>query len=291
MHQNPHPFPQDDAQARQELIERCWPDGRKFCPRCRTPHPYALAEGRLRCGGCRYTFHDFTGRWLNLTGLTPLQWHMLVRAFAQELGTKEIAQTTEISYNTTLKALTSLRLSIAAQGADAPILFSPHTGLNHIFDSGKLISAPETPPERGFPVFGILQRGRRVFVDLVPELTAESIIHFNHNFHLRVHRQGHVLVTDRYKTYEALLICGDDTLPYHYLQSYPGEPFAQSGGSLFWNYCRNRLRKHKGLSWCRFPLYMRELELRFNHPREDLTPILLDALCTLVPDRSMSSAT
>ena len=290
MHEPAEILPKKD-QARELLLARCWPKGSKFCPRCRTPHPYALAEGRLRCAGCRYTFHDFTGRWLNLTGLSALQWVTLAQAFAQELGTREIAEAVSISYNTALKALTALRLAIVAQGTDAQILFSPHTGIQHIFSSGKLISGQETPPETGFPVFGILQRGRRVFVDLVPELTVESILHFNHNFHLRVHRQGNVLVTDRYKTYEALLLCGDDSLPYHYLQTYPGDCFAHSGGSLFWKFCRERLRRYKGLAWCRFPLYLKELELRFNNQQTDLTPLLLDAICTLIPDDSMSTRT
>lgn len=291
MHNPPSMTLPDDEQAREALLAKCWPDGRKFCPRCRTPHPYTLAEGRLRCAGCRYTFHDFTGRWLNLTGLAPGQWLALTRAFALELGTREIAEAANISYNTALKALTALRLAIAAQGPDAPLLFSPHTGLHHLFASGKLIPAPESPPKTGFPVFGILHRGRRVFVDLIPELTAESILHFNHNFHLRVHRQGNVLVTDRYKTYEALLLCGDESLPFHYLQSHAGECFAQSGGSLFWNFCRERLRRYKGLSWCRFPLYLKELELRFNHQHQDLAPLALGALCSHIPERFMPLST
>ena len=42
----------------------CWQGG-VFCPRCQSRRVYVLKEGRMRCGGCGYTFHDFSGRWIN----------------------------------------------------------------------------------------------------------------------------------------------------------------------------------------------------------------------------------
>lgn len=274
--------PSEEA-ARKLLLDLCWQGGKRQCPRCRTVDPYALAEGRLRCPGCRYTFHDFTGRWLNLTGLSCRQWLIVARAFALEMGTREVADQANISYNTSLKALTALRLAIVARGADALQMLTPETGLAGLLEGGRLHAGHEAPPPGGFPVYGIMSRGRHAFVDLVPELSVESVLHFNHNFHLRVRRQGHILVTDRYRAYEALLVCGDDSLPYHYLRAHQGEIFAESGGCLFWSYSRERLSRFKGLSWQRFPLYLKELELRFNNQNADLTPVFLAALCAPVP--------
>lgn len=271
----------EDAEAEAALLRLCWPSGTKCCPRCRTDAPYALADGRLRCGSCRYTFHDFTGRWLNLSGLSPAQWLALARAFALDANTREVAKATGISYNTAFKALTVLRLAILAQGTDSLQLFSRRTGLGDLFSSGRLCPTPEAPVDE-VPVYGILSQGQRVFVDMVPELTAESVLHFNHNFSLRVARLGHILLTDRYKTYDGLVLCGDDRLPYHYLLRHQGLPFAETG-SPFWLYARNRLRQFKGLSARRFPLYLKELELRFNRRGEDLLPLFLDALCAPVP--------
>ncbi|MDR3640827.1 MAG: IS1595 family transposase [Humidesulfovibrio sp.] len=276
------PGPLTETQARDVLLALCWPDGQKFCPRCNTPSPYQLAGGRLRCGGCRYTFHDFTGRWLNETGLSPLKWMALAQAFTRELNTRETAARIGISYNTAFKALTALRLAILAQGADAPQMLAPGAPLSVFLDGGE----PEEQAQvsgTGLPVYGILNRSQRLFVDLLPELTAESVLHFNHNFHLRVARHGSILITDRYKTYDALILCGDETLPYHYLLRHPGLIFAESGGSPFWDFAKPRLKQFKGLSWRRFPLYLKELALRFNLRGHDLTPTLLGALCAPVP--------
>jgi len=272
----------DEQAARAALLSLCWGDGPKSCPRCLTPDPYALAGGRLRCGACRYTFHDFTGRWLNETGLSARQWLDLAAAFAGELNTREAAAHVGISYNTAFKALTVLRLAILAQGADARQLLGPRSMLGPLIHGG---AAKDAEPARAdaLPVYGIFTRGQLVFVDLLPELSAESVLHFNHNFHLRVARYGSVIITDRYKSYDALILCGDECLPYHYLLRHPGPPFAESGGCPFWDFARPRLRQYKGLSWRRFPLYLKELTLRFNLRGQDMVPPLLSALCSCMP--------
>jgi transposase len=274
--------PQTETEARDVLLALCWPDGKKACPRCNTPSPYQLAGGRLRCGGCRYTFHDFTGRWLNETGLSALKWITLAQAFADELSTRETAARVGISYNTAFKALTALRLAILAQEADAPQMLAPGTPLSAFLDGGETAEA-DGVSGTGLPVYGILNRSQHLFVDLLPELTAESVLHFNHNFHLRVARHGSILITDRYKTYDALILCGDEALPYHYLLRHSGQIFAESGGCPYWDFAKPRLKQFKGLSWRRFPLYLKELALRFNLRGQNLIPALLSALCAPVP--------
>lgn len=276
------PLPQTEEEARAALLSLCWPDGRKHCPRCGARTPYQLAGGRLRCGNCRYTFHDYTGRWLNETGLSALKWTRLAQAFAAERSTREAAAEVDISYNTAFKALTVMRLAILAQGADSRQFMGPGAPLHPLLQAGRG-TEHEHPPGTSLPVYGLLSRSQHIFVDLLPELTAESVLHFNHNFHLRVVRHGSILITDRYKAYDALVLCGDESLPYHYLLRHPGQIFAESGGYSFWDFCRPRLRQFKGLSWRRFPLYLKELALRYNMRDEDLTQPLLAALCSLVP--------
>jgi len=277
-----------EAAARHTLAALCRGDGPRRCPRCQTPDPYVLADGRLRCGACRYTFHDFTGRWLNATGLAARQWLALAEAFAAELSTREAAAAVGISYNTAFKALTVLRLAVLAQGADAMQLLGPGAILEPLLEgpAGHAGRSGDAPQADGLPVYGILTRGQLVFVDLLPELSAESVLHFNHNFHLRVARHGSVLVTDRYKAYDALILCGDESLPYHYLLRHPGQPFAESGGCPFWDFARPRLRQFKGLSWRRFPLYLKELVLRFNLRGQDMLPTILAALCAPMPKKA-----
>jgi transposase len=56
----------------------------------------------------------------------------------------------------------------------------------------------------------------------------------------------------------------------------------------FWAFARTRLRRFNGVTPRRFPLYLKELEFRYNHRGEDLFPLLADRLCALVPDFAQS---
>jgi len=42
--------------------------------------------------------------------------------------------------------------------------------------------------------------------------------------------------------------------------------------------------KHHGISPKRFPLYLKELEFRYNHRHLDIFPILAKYLCDFVPN-------
>jgi transposase len=55
----------------------------------------------------------------------------------------------------------------------------------------------------------------------------------------------------------------------------------QSG---FWSYARGRLVRFHGITARKFPLYLKELEFRYNHLGQDILPILLENICSLVPD-------
>lgn len=47
---------------------------RRFCPGCQGRVIYRLAEGRFRCGRCRYTFGALTGTWLGQSRVMLPTW-------------------------------------------------------------------------------------------------------------------------------------------------------------------------------------------------------------------------
>ncbi len=50
----------------------------------------------------------------------------------------------------------------------------------------------------------------------------------------------------------------------------------------FWAYAKERLIKHHGVSKERFPLYLKEMEFRYNHRHQDLFPLVVQHLTQLV---------
>lgn len=273
-----------EESARKFLERQCWPSGQPVCPRCGGGRAYALAEGRVRCAGCRYTFHALSGRFAGLAGLTPRQWLRLLALFAVDATAHAMAAALGLAYNTAYKAATVVRLSILAASLDGvAILKSP---LGAQLGSAARVLRPNAPEEplAAVPVFGILERGDLVFVDYLPSLTPQDLLHFNRNFSLPLSRLGAIVYSDRYLRYDALVACGSDLLTRHLVEISGRAPAVDPRQTGFWPYARERLVRFHGVTAHKFPLYLKELEFRYNHRDDDILAILLANISSLVPD-------
>ncbi len=277
-------LPTSEAESRDYLLSLCWPHGEALCPRCSHRKIYSLSGRRMRCASCKYTFREFSGRWLNNGGLACSEWVALIKLFAEEKSVRRMTELLGLSHNTVYKALTAVRFSILAHALDAPQFLGPRTGLNSYLKGNRLTGGPKDMSMDTIPVYGILEKNGWVFIDLVPGLQAETVFHFHLNFHLKLVRSGNLVYTDRYREYDAMLFCGNDTLPYDCIRYYSAPARIDAMDSQFWAFARNRLKRFRGIPRRRFPLYLKELEFRFNNREQDLFPLLAQRLCGLVQE-------
>jgi transposase len=270
-----------EATARRYLLGFCFKNHQRVCPRCRTRTKlYRLADGRRRCQRCRYTFHDFTGRWLNEARLTPRQWLRVLKLFELELSTHKIASQLAISYNTAHRAVTTIRRTIVAHAEDAGAFFGGEVEMDECYFGPRRAGKRGRGAAGKVPVFGILERDGRVWVQVVPNVRAETVLALT----VKKVRRGSIVYTDRFVSYDALMFCG-----YRHLQIDHSTQFCRGRVSIngmegFWGYAKERLIKHHGISPRRFPLYLKEQEFRYNHRHQDIFPILAQYLCDLVPN-------
>jgi transposase len=78
------------------------------------------------------------------------------------------------------------------------------------------------------------------------------------------------------------MFCG-----YRHLKVDHGTHFAKgrvyiNGLEGFWSFAKERLMKHHGISPERFPLYLKELEFRYNHRHHDFYEIMVKYMTDLV---------
>jgi len=276
------PFSSEEA-ARKYVLEHCWGDDKPECPKCLEVRVYRLSDNRLRCSRCRYTFHELSRRWINIGGLSCLEWLRLIRLFELELTINRMAPQLGLSYNTVYKAVTALRFSILAQALDAKQLLTGAFGLDLGFEKGRISMEKSKERMGSFPVFGLMEKAGWAFVDLLPYMTAETVLHFHFNFQLKLVRMGNIVYTDKYRHYDALILCGDETLPFHILPGRRHTAYVDSLEDGFWRFAQDRLRQYNGVTPRRFPLYLKELEFRHNHRNEALFPLLVGSLCRFVP--------
>ncbi|MFW5734574.1 MAG: transposase [Oceanidesulfovibrio sp.] len=271
--------------ARKYLLGFCWKNHQRFCPRCLHRKLYPLSSGRRRCARCKYTFHDFSRRFLNIGNLSPQDWLRVIKLFELEVPQSVIAVQTGLAPNTVAKALNTIRLAIAAQALDAHQLYE--AGLARSVLKSHAPAHPEADDSGWPPVFGLVEQGGLAFLDILPDLTVNSLIHFKRNFRLRTAALGSVVYTDRFAPYLSLLVSG----PQDIWQDWQGNPVTHRDKGLavdatqqFWRFAKERLRRYRGIAPERFPLYLKELEFRYNHRNADIFAEVSRLLCTFVPD-------
>ncbi len=261
--------------ARRYFLGFCWKNHQRFCPRCRERKLYHVSGNRRRCARCHYTFHDFSQRFINGCAFTFQQWLWFLKLYELDVPNMEIGRQLKVSYITVLKAKDILRRAILAQALDA----------NRYYETGIWPGPGRKKPEeimRNSPVFGVMDLDGYIICDLLADLSVDSILHFKLNFYLKTGSQGQVVYTSPYQQYNTLVTCGPDLWPTRFTQHEDSRIPADS--SEFWAYVKKRLKRIRGVSPASFPLYLKEWELRFNHRKESLIPVMAGALCGFVPN-------
>ena len=117
------------------------------------------------------------------------------------------------------------------------------------------------------PVFGLLKRGGKVLVRIVPDCSRESLLPIIQGLIL----EGSTIHSDGWKAYDGLLLNGYD----HYRVFHSENEFARgkshvNGIENFWSFAKRRLSKFNGCSSDKFVLHLKESEWRYNHRNDDL---------------------
>jgi len=266
----------DEKTAYRHLKKLCRKYGHVFCPRCKGRDAYSLSNGRYRCKRCRYDFREFTGRWLSRVRLSPKQWIWLVKLFSLEISTRRMAKELEVHYSTALKAVDAIRMSIVMHGEDD--LLKGTIEMDETYFGGRRKGKRGRGAFHKVPVFGILERNGRVFVNVLPDVSADSIL----SIAVRKVKRGSIVYTDKWRSYDALMFCGYRHMKVDHDVRFSRGKVHINGMEGFWSYAKERLIKHHGVSPRKFPLYIKEMEFRYNNREGDVFDTLLNYITDLV---------
>ena len=270
-----------ESTARRYLLKFCWKNHQRFCPRCRQRKNYPLTDGRRRCAQCSYTYHDFSGRWINNCDLTCRNWLRIIKLFEMDLTVLAMSKEVDLAYNTVYKAVTTIRCAIAANAIDARDFFGAERSIE-LKTSGRVLNVVPSS-KLATPVFGVIEHSGVAFVDLVSGLRPETVFHFHQSFGLELGHWGKTYYSAPYQRYQTLLFC-TTTPPPRFLEfTLPSQTPSTGPSPDFLTYLLDKIRRYRGLSPEKFPLYVKELEFRYNHRNADIFTEAADLLCRFVP--------
>lgn len=116
-------------------------------------------------------------------------------------------------------------------------------------------------------VFGLLEREGRVYTKVVESVSAEELMQ-----HIQSKtRKGSVYFTDAFRGYQSLKRYGKHHTVNHSKSLVDRRTKNHINGiEGFWSYAKHVLYHYRGVSKYHFPMYLKEIEYRFNHRRENL---------------------
>ena len=270
-----------ENKARLYFKKNCWQNRHVFCTTCRSYKIYRISDKRYRCKRCGYKFHDFTGRWINKLNISFKKWLWIIKLFELEVSARKIAGQVQLSYPTVLKAVTLIRIAIVANAKDAHDLLNGEIELDESYFGGRRKGKRGRGAYNKVPVFGILERDGIVRVEVVKDVTAESILSMT----VKTVRRGSIVYTDKFRSYNALMFCGYRHLRVDHKKRFSTGKVYINGLEGFWSYAKERLIKFHGVSKEKFPFYLKEMEFRYNNRHKNIFTLLVQNLCNTVPNR------
>ncbi|HET7008084.1 MAG TPA: IS1595 family transposase [Candidatus Binatia bacterium] len=259
-----------ETRARRYLVQKCWPMRRRFCVRCRGDKLYRLLDKRYRCASCGYTFHDFTGRWIDTLNLTAAQWLWVTKLFELEFAPGRLALEIGISYPTAFKAIHVIRCALFSEFADAQAqALSPLA----VFLRGCRFG---TGDGDALLALGIVDKNRHATVHALTDLTPQGV----QGDGIVVTRRGAALYSDRHGDYDGIIFTGAWRGT---VENANAGKIYTDGADGFWKYLRDFLALRHGVSRERFPLYLIECQFRYNHRDQPLFEPLIEYLTRLLP--------
>ena len=255
----------NEEKARRFFLRLRWKNRRKSCTRCGTYNDVVrVRRKRLLCRSCRYEFGDFTGTYLSLLRIGFRDWILLIKLFEMELSARRAAREIGLSYPTVLKGFNIIRGAILVQDKDFPLLRG-EVEIDEAYFGGRRKGKRGRGAAGKVPVFGILEREGKVTVEVVPDVKAETLLDLT----VKKVRRGSIVYTDKFKGYDSLMFCGYRHLKVDHSRRFVRGKVYINGLEGFWAYAKERLIKFHGVSREKFPLYLKEMEFRYNHRNDN----------------------
>jgi transposase len=121
-------------------------------------------------------------------------------------------------------------------------------------------------------VFGLLERDGRVYTKVVESVSAETLMG-----HIQAHtRKGSVYFTDAFRGYQSLQRYGKHCVVNHSKDFVSKRTKNHINGiEGFWSYAKHILYNYRGVSRYHFPMYLKEIEYRYNHRGENIFKLFI----------------
>jgi len=213
-------------------------------------------------------------RWIKGSKLSNKQIGHLIDYFALEVPAIKAAGVLDINRHSAERVYNFIRQMLAYEcekespiGSDPPPPPADGPASRHYWEYAG------SPAD--IPVFGIVMRNGRAYTKSLKGISVETARRI-----IRSHTiPGPDTEPESLDSYDALALGGTrHFLIRHEAEAAPGEKHRPASADNFWSFVKTKLNRYYGVSGPRFHLYLKEMEFRYNHRKEDLRQVIRDIL-------------
>ncbi|MBI3379912.1 IS1595 family transposase [Candidatus Gottesmanbacteria bacterium] len=217
--------------------------GRIYCPRCKRRYSFKRAE---RLG-------------------------KIIEYFALEIPANKASKVLHLNYKTVYRVYQRLREKIAGKTKEEFRKLSGEIEIDDAYFGGRRKGNRGRAASGKTLVLGMLERDGRVFTTLPENLELGQVL----DAISRHAEKGSVFYTDQFRSYKSLFIYGRH-LSLNHAEKFANGRVHINGLEGFWSFAKERMLKYHGISKKHFALYLKELEFRYNHRKQDLIKIFTE---------------
>ena len=211
-------------------------------------------------------------KYIRRSRVSEAKFREILRYFCADQTAAQAAVLSGVSRN----SINSLYHKIRVRIVSLSVANSPELGEFEVDES--YFGAKRVRGKRGrgaagkTPVFGVLKRDGKVYVNIVKNCTREQLMPIIQGKIL----EGSTIYSDGWQAYDGLILNGYD----HYRVFHSHDEFVRgkahvNGIESFWSFTKRRLAKFNGLKSDTFYLHLKESEVRWNMRGENMYHYLL----------------
>jgi transposase len=189
-----------------------------------------------------------------------------IKLFELDTSVREAAHQLGLSYNTVYDLFDLFRQSIVRTDSDPSFTLSGEIEMDESYFGGRRKGNRGRGAAGKIPVFGILERGGKVRVEVVQNVTGETLL----TMAIKKVKRGSLIYTDKFRSYNGLISYGFRHMRIDHGKRFVNGKVYINGIEGFWSFAKERLMKYHGVNPSKFPYYLKELEFRYNHRHHDL---------------------
>jgi transposase len=240
-----------------------------ICPRCGGRKFWRLATGQRRCGECGLT-RKFDKTYWTSTKMSPYWKGRLLEYFCLGLPAYRLRFQVPLDLKTVQRWFRILRLAIYSHEMKEMRQLIVQAGAGSPLTGGRVHIGQDFKISAGHMALGIYKENGRVFTLPVTVPSAEEAVK-------KLAAAGQLHFCDETLACTFLDIHGNSVVT-------NGEKGMRGGHEIpediegFWAFTRQWLKHYRGVPRMYFPLYLKEIEWRFNHRGENLVKLIRNLL-------------